>query len=571
MSNSQKTLNKVLIIFVLFQSFLPAQQRFVGSVKGTFDFDSDGLSEFLSLEKSDSSAGHSTLCMFYEIDELGEHTLLWTYDSNTPIRDAAIADMDGDSSPEIVVLSRTTLAEGSEPWLRIFPWTEGVPSSQPSATWSGAASRPTNLAIVDLDNNGSDEIAIGMGSPGRGITLLTLGYNGSLETQQTLEAGTLSNGLGFLLVSPSDYNNDGLTDLVAVSQEPQELRIQFFLNDGGELLIDQSISENTQGYSTGGGIIPTAISIVNTDFDDTEEILLPYKSGDALLVELSPGDTELRKMEQPSINLFTLPDTGMKPVDINEILLARAETGVTQLRARKIQLHAIQPYSETTLSKEEAPVPGGKVRKLQLQAVEETTVQADEEVSVEPVTTELPREPEDTPADLGKVRDLQLRSAEKEEDKTFAAATESEAEDVELRKVRKLTLASVKKEEVLEILPEDILPDGESVTDTLYVGEDVSWPVLKEATQQLRGFFPDYLPNGAKFDPAERVIAWTPKENQLGIRKMSYTVSFIIRDKVEVEEIRGQSVTARSREAEETVVLYFYITHQDNESGDSKQ
>jgi hypothetical protein len=104
----------------------------------------------------------------------------------------------------------------------------------------------------------------------------------------------------------------------------------------------------------------------------------------------------------------------------------------------------------------------------------------------------------------------------------------------------------------------------------VYVGDEVLTAVLNENLQQLREFSPDYLPDGAKFDPVKRVIDWTPKEGQLGIRKMSYTVSFAVQDKVEVEEIRGQSVTARSREAEETVELYFFVAKRKDESGGLK-
>jgi len=48
----------IILLFILAPFFLSAQNRFVSVLKGTFDFDGDGLSEFLSVEKSDSSATH---------------------------------------------------------------------------------------------------------------------------------------------------------------------------------------------------------------------------------------------------------------------------------------------------------------------------------------------------------------------------------------------------------------------------------------------------------------------------------------------------------------------------------
>jgi hypothetical protein len=102
----------------------------------------------------------------------------------------------------------------------------------------------------------------------------------------------------------------------------------------------------------------------------------------------------------------------------------------------------------------------------------------------------------------------------------------------------------------------------------VYVGVEVLIAILSEATQQLLGFSPDYFPEGAIFEPVEKMITWIPQVKQFGVRKMSYTVKFADSDQVEVEEIRGQSVTARSRETEETVELYFFVVKREDENGD---
>jgi len=687
--------NKLSIVSLILIApfFLFSQTKFVSSIKGTFDFDGDGLSEFLSVEKIDSTSKHGTLCSYNEISETGEHILLWSYNSVTPVRDITIADMNGDGSPEIVVLSRSGLRGTIEPWLRIFSWIDGAPSSEASASWGAVSSRPTNLAVVDLDNNGWDEIAISMGSPARGITLLSMGENGVIEKQQSLAPGSLENGTGLLLVSPSDYNNDGLIDLVAISKEINDLHIQFYLNKGGLLKIDHSTSTATQDNVLGGGIIPSAISEIDSDFDGVKEMLLPHTAAKTLLVELSSGGkVELQEMDPPGISLFNFPDTGLEAADINEILLARAETGVTQIKARKIQPRLIESGTEILSPSEGASISGRRVQKLHMKIAEGAESKTDEEVFVEPAgdepavetaimpvdlrkmqqiqlttdqtkskneaevfleagaaasaetsvtnengetstteaqpteidgtsrtsgtgdrSTETMSSDQETPTSSGRVRELQIQALGSGEslgdeevflesitaDTTLTSDIEeigeagaqsigetgynpanlgrvrqlqlaaAETEGFEPRKVRKITLASVKKEEAL-VSPEDILPEGKTLSDTVYVGDEVLTAILNENLQQLREFSPDYLPDGAKFDPVKRVIDWTPKEGQLGIRKMSYTVSFAVQDKVEVEEIRGQSVTARSREAEETVELYFFVAKRKDESGGLK-
>jgi len=687
--------NKLSIISLILIApfFLFSQTKFVSSIKGTFDFDGDGLSEFLSVEKSDPTSKHGTLCSYNEISETGEHILLWSYSSATPVRDITIADMNGDGSPEIVVLSRGGLRGTIEPWLRIFSWIDGAPSSGASASWGAASSRPTNLAIVDLDNNGWDEIAISMGSPARGITLLSMGENGVIEKQQSLAPGSLENGMGLLVVSSSDYNNDGLIDLVAISEETNDLHIQFYLNEGGLLKIDYSTSTATQDNVLGGRIIPSAISKIDSDFDGVKEILLPHIAAKTLLVELSSGGkVELQEMGPLGISLFNFPDTGLDAADMNEILLARAETGVTQIKARKLQPRAIESGTEILSPSEGASISGRRAQKLQMKIAEGAESKTDEEVFVEPAgdepavetaimpvdlrkmqqiqlttdqtkskneaevfleagaaasaetsvtnengetstteaqpteidgtsrtsgtgdrSTETMSSDQETPTSSGRVRELQIQALGSGEslgdeevflesitaDTTLTSDIEeigeagaqsigetgynpanlgrvrqlqlaaAETEGFEPRKVRKITLASVKKEEAL-VSPEDILPEGKTLSDTVYVGDEVLTAILNENLQQLREFSPDYLPDGAKFDPVKRVIDWTPKEGQLGIRKMSYTVSFAVQDKVEVEEIRGQSVTARSREAEETVELYFFVAKRKDESGGLK-
>jgi hypothetical protein len=152
------------------------------------------------------------------------------------------------------------------------------------------------------------------------------------------------------------------------------------------------------------------------------------------------------------------------------------------------------------------------------------------------------------------VRQLQLAAAK--------------TEGFELRKVSKITITTFKQEESSRLLPEDILPEGKTLSDTVYVDVEVLIAVLSEATQQLLGFSPDYVPEGAIFEPVEKMITWIPQVKQLGVRKMSYTVKFADSDQVEVEEIRGQSVTARSRETEETVELYFFVVKREDENGD---
>ena len=60
----------------------------VVTLSATYDFDGDGLSEFLSLEKRDTADRLASSAVYYEIDEMGSHIELWRFTSVSRVIDA---------------------------------------------------------------------------------------------------------------------------------------------------------------------------------------------------------------------------------------------------------------------------------------------------------------------------------------------------------------------------------------------------------------------------------------------------------------------------------------------------
>ena len=76
----------ILLLFVSF-TLLNAQNRQIISLSETYDFDNDGLSEFLSIEKTNDSKPIPDKITFIEIDDFGNHKEQWSYRFNPGIKD----------------------------------------------------------------------------------------------------------------------------------------------------------------------------------------------------------------------------------------------------------------------------------------------------------------------------------------------------------------------------------------------------------------------------------------------------------------------------------------------------
>ena len=190
----------LLAIITLFPLDVNAQKNVV-SLSPTFDFDGDGLSEFLAVEKKGVIDAAPSSAVYYEIDDFGAHMEIWRHTTVDHLVTAQVGDINGDESPEIVLLSRSSsLGAGVDdlPWLKVFQWTGVDFSPSPSFTIGGVKNnsriRPSGLTMLDFDNNESDEIAYAEGSPTRLISVKMLNeINGELIKVN-------ANGMGWMLV-----------------------------------------------------------------------------------------------------------------------------------------------------------------------------------------------------------------------------------------------------------------------------------------------------------------------------------------------------------------------------------
>ena len=510
------------------------------SLKGTYDFDRDGLSEFLAIEKLDPEEKAATSVAYYEIDELGVHAELWRFISTDPIRDIATSDMDRNGAPEILVLTEpgvVGLDRRENPWLHWFPWETEIFSQTPQIEWTGTEDpsgyRPMGMAVIDMDNDGRDEVAIASGSPRRSIALLRLtSYENpsTFEVIRELRSPHLSSGYGQIHVSTVDHNQDGYRDLMAISRELNTLTVQIFENEGGAFvegpLYSQDIGQLNLNLS---GLIVSGIHQVDIDQDGSEDVILPFRTGVSLALNVAEGELEVSPIQREISSLFTFPESGLEDSAVNEILLERAEIGITGTRVRKLKLEAIgaKPAAEPEPPAEVATTtPARKVRRLEVTTVERA-----------------PEEPEERP----------------EESQPEPSEPSVEPSTRPQRKVRKLELTTLEKEEVTPAqVPPISVPPGVDVSDTVFIGTTYIHALEVEQGKRLHAFRPTALPMGASFDASSRSISWTPDQAHIGLHKLAYEVEYELTENVGVQET-AEAVQVTPRTESESVELFILV------------
>ena len=300
-------------------------------IDGVFDLDNDDLVEFITIEEGRGDGDITGKIGYYEIDELGYPQLLWHLSSrSTPFEPdtrsrfqvtgalvgAAITDLDGNGSAELVVaaniFSPNELETGT---ILVFQWTQGEFPLQPSLTLSlGDQANPNtvnNLTLLDLEGDGRDEIAVGLQGRRAAVSVFGLSteeetsllrevWNAPLEDYRRVYAGAF------------DYNRDGLSDLIAFSPDGNILRLQAFLNQGGQLTPESSVLHRVTGMSEA---LHLSMVTLDWDGDSRDDLLIPFRSGH--VVKLSVVE---KRIEVRDLAIDGGPLSDLKTADLNQDL-----------------------------------------------------------------------------------------------------------------------------------------------------------------------------------------------------------------------------------------------------------
>ena len=562
----------LLCVITLFPSDLSAQKMVV-SLSPTFDLDGDGLSEFLALEKQNIVDTEPSSAVYYEIDDFGAHMEIWRHTTVDPLVTAQVGDINGDDSPEIVLLSRSSsLGAGLDdpPWLKVFPWTGVDFSPSPSFTIGDGKDnvriRPSGLTIIDFDNDGTDEIAYAEGSPTRLVSVKVVNEIGDeLTTLQDLSSDVLNVGYGPLLVTKVHHNDDEMPDLMAISPEQNRVRVQVFVNEGS------SFSKGTSAVlmypdevPMSAVLIPNGMAEVDIDQDGTKEVVLPFESGTVLAIKKQGDDFQVVLVDLSQASLFQFKDP-LTENDINAILLDRAEMGMDGSVLKQLSLSAspvIAQESEAEVEPKPQPLSQAQLNPLLVEDVPEPMPEEEPEpVSKSPLSrvqlSAVPVTPSETVADTepshlqaalsGRLQQIALSSVNNNSNNITSASAARPMTAPPAGKIRQIQLSTLGEGAGA--------PAGSGISDTLYVGEKFVYPV-EPFNGTMVSFRPVSMPGGASFDPSSRVITWTPAPSQVGVHQIEFQMT------VEggagrpvVDEVRGQGVTVRSNTKVESVLF----------------
>ena len=326
---SLKVYRIITIMTIAFLSFSYGADLKIVHMDGVFDLDNDDLVEFITIEEGKGDGGVTGKVGYYEIDELGYPQLLWHLSSrSTPSKpgaggrfqitgalvDAAITDLNGSGTAELVIAANVFSPNEMETGtIFVFQWTQGEFPDQPTLTLSlGDPTNPhtvNNLILLDLEGDGMDELAVGL--QGQQSTISVFGlkteentsylrevWNNPLSEFRRTYAGTF------------DYNRDGQSDLIAFSPDGNILRLQAFLNQGGQLTPASSILHRVTGMSEA---LHRSMVTLDWDGDSRDDLLVPFRSGH--VVKLSVVDKKINVLD---LAIDGGPLSDLKTADLNQ-------------------------------------------------------------------------------------------------------------------------------------------------------------------------------------------------------------------------------------------------------------
>ncbi len=166
---------------------------------GSFDLDGDNQLEFISLELDPSKNVFPTMVRYNEMDNDGYQTVIWEFDAPKELDgyfvDAKIGDLDGDGVPDLVIvmnLSRFGTNATPHVFVAVYTWEEESFSELPSVTLDigkqDRSLRCNNLAMLDQDADGDQELVLALGSPYRRFAFLDLDSPGRLVITKKIQS-----------------------------------------------------------------------------------------------------------------------------------------------------------------------------------------------------------------------------------------------------------------------------------------------------------------------------------------------------------------------------------------------
>ncbi|MBF88555.1 MAG: hypothetical protein CMG75_02665 [Candidatus Marinimicrobia bacterium] len=516
-------------------------QKNVVSLSPTFDFDRDGLSEFLALEKQNFNDNFPSSAVFYEIDDFGSHIELWRYTTLDQIIKAEIGDINGNALPDIVLLSRSSfLGLGSdEPfWLKAFPWTEIDFSPEPMFTFKALNDslrvRPSSFSLLDLDfKEKQDEVIFAQSSPIRSISINTISKNETFDIITSLIAQNISIGYAPIYITKFDYNGNSSQDIIALTPEEKIMKLHIFLNNSEGL--SKGISASVPypfDKRNPIGLIPSGLINADIDSDGLDELILPFSSGIVLALKQQGSKFFLTNVDSEKTSLFQFSNP-LTESDINNILLTRAELGIGSNNLQNLAL------SKTPVTESKSVIN----EPTDLKQTNDQNNIATMRLSAVPVIGSSQNDSSNIVNGIsGQLKPVSISSVNKELSTSSTTGSTLLGRSGKMKQISLSNLGNNPKKNMI-------------TSDTAFVGQQFNYPVVP-SKGTLAQFRKVSLPEGAFYNSTTKNIIWTPSKDQVGLQNFEFQI--MIQgggSRPIVDEVRGQGVSVRSTTQVELVTF----------------
>ena len=301
-------------------------------VDGTYDLDGDSLSELL-LFYDEKDGGE---IRYVEIEENGNHTLLWSFvateDILGHISSVKMVDLENDNVPEIVAILRTEVRNknNNTPWLLLFKWEGQTFSPRPMKLYGDDLSigriRSSNFVVLN-NNEMTTTIGAAFATPLRTGAIFNLNMVGKeiqLMDFRLLESSVVGNGYGKVFIGSFEHKEKN--KIVLFTLEANLIKISMYdMLDGSNPL--QEMFSDVFSLKGAKKLFVPGIMAIDEDMNGNEELLLPFLNGEVATLSIEDGEMILKPSSFSKKPLFFLNKEANEK-EINSLVLARIEAGL---------------------------------------------------------------------------------------------------------------------------------------------------------------------------------------------------------------------------------------------------